>query len=166
MTSLLLRPKKMYKTIYIPKQPWTAISVSCDISTLYLYLYLTFNCYLSKKLNWFPLFPSRKESTKRCIPKNSTRQKKKKNIPVFAVTYDIRLLSITKIQAKRLRSMVNRNPYLAEVFPSPPLTALRRQPNLRNHLIRAKVVKSQNSYPKRYKRGMAKVNRLQGKIFK
>ena len=55
--------------------------------------------------------------------------------------------------------MVNRNQHLAEVFPSPPLTAYRRQPNLRSHLIRATVAKAQDRFPKRYQRGMAKCNR-------
>ena len=85
--------------------------------------------------------------------------KRKNKRPVFAVTYDPRLPSITKLQAKHWRTMVNRNQHLAEVFPSPPLTAYRRQPNLRSHLIRAKVAKAQDRYPKRYQRGMAKCNR-------
>ena len=55
--------------------------------------------------------------------------------------------------------MISRNQYLAEVFPSPPLTAYKRQPNLRSHLIRAKVAKAHRRYPQRYQRGMAKCNR-------
>ena len=84
--------------------------------------------------------------------------KRRNKRPVFAVTYKSRLPSITNLQAKHWSTMVNRNQYLAEVFPSP-LTGYRRQPNLRSHLIRAKVAKAQDRYPKRYQRGMTKCNR-------
>ena len=79
---------------------------------------------------------------------------------MFAVTYDPRLPSITKLQAKHWMTMVNRNQYLSEVFPAPPLTPYRRQPNLKSHLIRAKVAKANDRYPKRYQKGMAKYNRI------
>jgi hypothetical protein len=59
--------------------------------------------------------------------------------PVFALTYDPRLPAIQSIQAKHWRSMVSQDPYLTEVFVQPPLTAYRRQRNIRDHLIRAKV---------------------------
>ena len=45
--------------------------------------------------------------------------KRRNKRPVFAVTYDPRLPSITNLQAKHWRTMVNRNQYLAEVFPPP-----------------------------------------------
>jgi hypothetical protein len=35
--------------------------------------------------------------------------------------------------------MVATDQYVAEVFPEPPLTAFRRQKNIREYLIRAKV---------------------------
>ena len=85
--------------------------------------------------------------------------KRKNKRPVFAVTFDPRLPSITSLQARHWRTMISRNQYLAEVFPSPPLTAYKRQPNLRSHLIRAKVAKAHRRYPQRYQRGMAKCNR-------
>ena len=59
--------------------------------------------------------------------------------PVFALTYDPRLPAIQSIQAKHWRSMVSQDPYLSEVFSQPPLTAYKRQKNIRDHLIRAKV---------------------------
>ena len=59
--------------------------------------------------------------------------------PVFALTYDPRLPPIQNIQARHWRSMVSQDPYLSEVFEQPPLTAFRRQKNIKNHLIRAKV---------------------------
>ena len=40
--------------------------------------------------------------------------------------------------------MVSRNSYLKEVFPRPPITAYKRQPNIRNLLVRAKVPKNSN----------------------
>ena len=68
-------------------------------------------------------------------------EKRRKKRPVFAVMFDPRLRSITNLQAKHWRTRVNRNQYLAEVFP-----------NLRSHLIRAKVAKAQDRYPMRYKK--------------
>ena len=82
----------------------------------------------------------------------------KKKRPVFVITFDPRLPSVSSIQAKHWRSMVKRNKYLAEVFPSPPLTAYRRQPNLRSYLIKATVAKGPDRYPKREQWGMKKCN--------
>ena len=55
------------------------------------------------------------------------------NIPVFVVTYDPRQPSESNIEAQHWRSIENRNKYLAEVFPSPPLTAYGRQPILKSN---------------------------------
>jgi hypothetical protein len=63
--------------------------------------------------------------------KQANKQKQTRR-PVFAVTYNPRLPSISSLQAKHWRSMVGRNQYLKEVFPSPPLSAFRRQTNLRS----------------------------------
>ena len=79
--------------------------------------------------------------------------------PVFAITYDLRLPSITSLQAKHWRTMANRDKYLGGVFPSPPLTAFRRQPNIRSYLVRAAVAKAPDKYPKRNQWGMKKCNR-------
>ena len=78
--------------------------------------------------------------------------------PEFVVTYDPGLPSVSSLQAKHWRSMVSRNKYLAEVFPSPPLTDYRRQQNLRSYLIRATVAKGPDNYPKRNQWGMKKCN--------
>ena len=74
--------------------------------------------------------------------------------PVFALTYDPRLPSIPNLQAKHWRAMVAMDPYLATVFPQPPLTGFRRQKNLKDHLIRAQVPIQPKPYPKRRKKGM------------
>ena len=76
--------------------------------------------------------------------------------PVFALTYDPRLPNIQNIQAKHWRSMISQDPYLSEVFLQPPLTAFRRQKNLRDHLIRAKVPTDPKLHPQRRSRGMKK----------
>ena len=50
--------------------------------------------------------------------------------------------------------MVGQDSHLKEVFKEPPLTAFRRQQNIRGHLIRAKIAKNQRN--KRILRGMKK----------
>ena len=96
----------------------------------------------------------------RGIPRNiALRRVVKKQTdrrPVFAVTYDPRLPAIQNIQAKHWRSMISQDPYLSEVFQQPPLTAFRRQRNVRDHLIRAKVAGDPKKYPERQQRGMKK----------
>ena len=52
--------------------------------------------------------------------------------PIFAVTYDPRLPPIPNIMAKHFRSMTHQDSYLKEIFTEPPLTAFRRQRNLRD----------------------------------
>ena len=94
----------------------------------------------------------RKAALKKVVKKTQTKR------PVFAVTYDPRLPSITSLQTKHWRSMVSRDKYLGEVFPSPPLTAYKRQPNIRSHIIRAAVAKGQSRYPQRNQRSMTKCN--------
>ena len=83
-------------------------------------------------------------------------KRKDEKRPVFALTYDPRLPSIQTIQAKHWRSMVGQDPYLSEVFTQPPLTAFRRQRNIRDHIIRAKVPSDPKPYPSRNIRGMKK----------
>ena len=84
--------------------------------------------------------------------------KKKSSRPVFAVEFDPRLPEIPPSQAKHWRSMVARDPYLKKVFPEPPLTGFKRQKNLRDHLVRAKVPVKENKYPNRKLKGMTKCN--------
>ena len=76
--------------------------------------------------------------------------------PVNVVTFDPRLPSIQNIHQKYWKGMTNKNPYLAEVFPEPPLVAFRRQKNIRDFLIRSKVPKETNRKSQRDKRGMKK----------
>ena len=52
--------------------------------------------------------------------------------------------------------MTNQNKYLASVFPRPPITAFRRQTNLRNLLIRAKVAQPPKFHEERHIKGMVK----------
>jgi hypothetical protein len=76
------------------------------------------------------------------------RKKKEQIRPVFAVRYDPRLPSIQKIEMKHWRSMTHQNKYLSEVFKQPPLTAYRRQKNLRDLLIKSKSPSSKTNTPK------------------
>ena len=52
--------------------------------------------------------------------------------------------------------MTSHDQYLASAFPAPPLTAYRRQANLRNMLIRAKVPVKPKAYLQRKIKGMVK----------
>ena len=52
--------------------------------------------------------------------------------------------------------MTSQDQYLKEVFPQPPLTAHRRQPNLRQLLVRAKVADHAKLRPSREAKGMKK----------
>ena len=90
----------------------------------------------------------------RAIQKGKNKEKEKR--PVFALNYDPRLPSIQQIQAKHHRSMVNQDQYLAKVFPKPPLTAFRRENNLRSLLIRSKVPKNPKIHQERQIKGMTK----------
>ena len=71
----------------------------------------------------------------KAVPRRIALRKREQNINskglVLVQTYDPRLPSFPM--------MVKNNSYLAEVFPGVPLTGYRRQPNIRNKLIRAKV---------------------------
>ena len=70
------------------------------------------------------------------------RKKESENRPVFSIQYDPRLPAIQQVVAKHWRSMVTQHKYLKECFKKPPLTAFRRQTNLRNFLIKSKVAPS------------------------
>jgi hypothetical protein len=82
------------------------------------------------------------------------KQKIKQKRPIFALQYDPRLPALQPIIAKHWRSMKIKDKYLKECFPEPPLTAFRRQPNLRNLLIKSKVPAPIDRYPKRKLKGM------------
>ena len=89
------------------------------------------------------------------VPRSAALIKVKTKIttkrPVFVVSYDPRLPSVSNMQARHYRSMVSRDIYLKEIFPVQPLTGFRRQPNLR-----AVVAKGPERYPKRNQFGMKK----------
>ena len=76
--------------------------------------------------------------------------------PVFVITYDPWLPPIGSLQAKHYRSMTSRDTYLKEVFKRPPLIAFKRQQNLRELLVRARVARKETPYPTRQQRGMKK----------
>ena len=99
----------------------------------------------------------------RKVPREAALQKvnrtKEIKRPVFPVTYDPRLPSVTTLISKHWRSMVSRDKHLKEVFPSPPLIAYKRQPNFRSYLIRAALAKGQQRYPQRNQKGMTKCNK-------
>ena len=52
--------------------------------------------------------------------------------------------------------MVNRDNYLSEVFPEPPITGFRRQNNLKNFLIKSKVPNAPKNHEERKLNGMTK----------
>ena len=56
--------------------------------------------------------------------------------------------------------VVSRDAHLKEVFPEPPLTAFKRQRNLKDILIRAKVPEAIKRNPKRNIKGMIKCNQV------
>ena len=76
--------------------------------------------------------------------------------PVFVIHYDPRLPSVNNIIKKHYRVMTQ-DPKMKEVFPEPPIIAYKRQKNLREALIRAKVPPAYNR-PKRKLPGMKKCN--------
>ena len=85
-----------------------------------------------------------------------SKKKEKEKRPVFALDWDPRLPCIQQIQAKHHRSMVSQDQYLAQVFPKPPLTAFRRENNLRSLLIRSKVPIKPKLHQERKIKGMKK----------
>ena len=96
----------------------------------------------------------------RQIPRQEALKKvvRDKNNPdrmVFVIHYDPRLPSVPRITNRHYRTMVQ-DPYMKEVFPAPPLICYRRQRNIRDHLIRAKVPPPAPARPKRTLPGMKK----------
>ena len=74
----------------------------------------------------------RSEALKRVYKPKTTKR------PVFVVRHDPRLPSVAKIVNKHWRTMTQ-DPYMAEVYPEPPLVAHSRPQNIRDKLIRAKL---------------------------
>ena len=97
----------------------------------------------------------RKEALKRVTRSNTDR-------PVFPVTHHPALPSIPKIISKHY-STLTQNPHMLETFPKPPMVAYKRPKNIRDYLIKARVVKKV-SRPKRILPGMHKCNISKCKI--
>jgi hypothetical protein len=95
----------------------------------------------------------RVQALKRVVPPPTSSKR-----PVFAVTYDPRLPDLQSMQRKHWRSMVQ-DSYLKSVFPEPPLVAFRRQKNISDFLIRARLPPKQGPHPKRTLNGMKKCNK-------
>ena len=89
--------------------------------------------------------------------KKVERNKNEADRIVFVVLYDPRLPSIPAIVNRHWRVMCQ-DPYLKKVYPAPPLVAFRRQRNIREKLIRAKVP-APPSRPKRVIPGMKRCGR-------
>ena len=62
--------------------------------------------------------------------------KKSNQRPVLVLKFDPRLPSIETIQAKHWRAMSAQDAHLKEVFREPPMTAYRRQTNIRDILVK------------------------------
>ena len=89
------------------------------------------------------------------LKKRPKKQQKENNRPVFSV-YDPRMPALQNIQAKHWRAMKSQDQYLSKVFPEPRMVGFRRQRNLKDHLIRAKVPTAAPIYPQRERKGMNK----------
>ena len=79
----------------------------------------------------------------------------------MALKYDPRLPFVTGVMNKHWRSMIGQDQYLKEVFESPPLTAFKKQKNIRDHLVRAKVADPPQIRPIRRKNpGMKRCGKM------
>ena len=94
----------------------------------------------------------------RAIPRHTALKKvvKTKNSKrvVFAITYDPRLPSISKIFRKH-HAVLKEDPAMATIFPEPPLVAYRRPQSLRDKLVKSKVPEVP-ARPKREIKGIRK----------
>ena len=84
-------------------------------------------------------------------------EKVKNERPVFVLTYNPALPSVSQSLQKHWRVMMT-DPYLKKVFPKPPMVAFRRTQNLRSKLIKAKVPPPPPKRKKRDIHGMKKCN--------
>ena len=97
----------------------------------------------------------------RSIPRNIAirkvvRENNTKRRPIFVISWDPRLPSLSTMTMKHWRSMTSQDPTMQEVFPEPPLVAYKRQKNLGDFLIRAKVTTKAFKVTERRFRGMKK----------
>ena len=64
--------------------------------------------------------------------------------PVFVVSWDPRLPSISDPTRKHWRVMLGQDPYLGEFFLDPPLVAYKRHRNIRDNIIKSSIPKMNN----------------------
>ena len=81
------------------------------------------------------------------VTRNNTMKR-----PVCVVSWDPRLPSLLAIKRKHWRSMVICDPYLAKVFPEPPMTAYKIQ-------IKSKCPPKKSKIPQRHISGMKRCNK-------
>ena len=79
--------------------------------------------------------------------------------PVFPISYDPRLPDIGSVQLKHYRTMTLQDPYLAKVFPNPPIIAYKKQKKLREYLARARIPPP-NIRPIRFLNGMKRCTKF------
>ena len=85
----------------------------------------------------------RTQALKRVAKPNHTKR------PVFAVTWDPILPNLPRVQGNHWRSMTLSSPYMKEVFSEPPMVAYKRQTNISDFNIRAKVAPPPKNRPNR-----------------
>ena len=99
---------------------------------------------------------ARSRAIPRGVALKSVTRQSTTNRTTFVVLFDPRLPLVKPIMQKHWRSMVTQDSYLKKVFPSPPLIAYKRQQNIKDKLIRAKV--ASNTRIQRNLVGMTKCN--------
>ena len=92
----------------------------------------------------------RQQALKRVAKPTQTKR------PIFVVTFDPRLPNLSQIQNRHWRSMTTQDFYLKSVYPEPPLLAYKRQRNISDMLIRAKLPPPIKAYPERKLLGVTK----------
>ena len=84
------------------------------------------------------------------------KRKTQEDRPILSLQFDPKMPAVQPMLLKHYRSMISQDSYRKEVFSQPPLTAFRRQQNLRNFLIKSKVPPPTDHYSKRILKGMKK----------
>ena len=74
--------------------------------------------------------------TIRRVERDNTQNSRR---PVFVVSWDPRLPSVSSMTQRHWRSMTSQDNLMKETFPEPPLIAYKRQRNIGDSIIRAKV---------------------------
>ena len=88
---------------------------------------------------------------RKVVEENSSKKR-----PVFVISWDPRLPSLSTMTQKHWRSMINQDQLMKEVFPERPLIAFKRQRNLEDSLIREKIQSINLRKSNRKLRGMSK----------